>query len=147
MASEEKALHVVFGAGPLGRAVADAAAAAGHAVTIASRTGGDGAVACDATRPEAVAEVCRGAAVVYNCAQPPYHRWPDEFPPIQRALLDGAGRAGVTFVAAENLYMYGPVDGPITEDLPYAARTRKGSVRATMAREVQEPHAAGRVRT
>src|SRR3954463_12296054 len=117
MASEERALHVVFGAGPLGRPVAVAAAVAGHAVTIASRTGRDGAVACDATRPEAVAQVCRGAAVVYNCAQPPYHRWPDEFPPIQRALLDSAGRAGVTFVAAENLSKYGPVGGQITENL------------------------------
>ena len=30
--------------------------------------------------------------------------------------------------------MYGPTDGrPITEDLPYAANTRKGRVRARMS--------------
>src|SRR5438270_2046796 len=147
MAFEERARHVVFGAGPLGRAVADAVVAAGHEVVVASRSGGDDVVACDATQAVAVAGLCEGAAVVYNCAQPPYHRWPDEFPPIQRGVLDGAARAGVTFVAAENLYMYGPVDGPITEDLAYRAHTRKGAVRAAMAREVQQAHAAGRVRT
>jgi nucleoside-diphosphate-sugar epimerase len=43
--------------------------------------------------------------------------------------------------------MYGPTDGsPLTEDLPYAANTRKGTVRARMSEELMEAHRSGRVR-
>ena len=43
--------------------------------------------------------------------------------------------------------MYGPTDGrPITEDLPYAANTRKGRVRARMSKELMEAHRSGKVR-
>jgi nucleoside-diphosphate-sugar epimerase len=47
----------------------------------------------------------------------------------------------------ENRYMYGPTDGrPLTEELPYAANTRKGKVRARMSEELMEAHKSGRVR-
>jgi nucleoside-diphosphate-sugar epimerase len=43
--------------------------------------------------------------------------------------------------------MYGPTNGvPLTEDLPYAAADAKGRVRAQMAQDLLEAHAAGRVR-
>ena len=135
-------LHVVYGAGPLGRRVAAAASAAGHEVIIASRSGAGPApararhVQADASDAVSVRRLCAGASVIYNCAQPPYDRWGDLFPPIQRALILGASATGARLVAAENLYMYGPVDGPMTEDLPYAASTRKGRVRARMAEEL-----------
>jgi len=34
-------------------------------------------------------ELTRGAAVVFQCAQPPYHQWPEKFPALQAAILDG----------------------------------------------------------
>jgi nucleoside-diphosphate-sugar epimerase len=40
----------------------------------------------------------------------------------------------------DNLYMYGEVDGPVHEGLPYAPSARKGEVRAAMA------HRLGKVR-
>ena len=42
--------------------------------------------------------------------------------------------------------MYGEVDGPIHEDLPYKATTRKGKVRAQMAQDALDAHRAGVVR-
>lgn len=42
--------------------------------------------------------------------------------------------------------MYGKLDGPIHEALPYAATTRKGKVRAAMAAEAFAAHEKGRVR-
>src|SRR5215212_6901278 len=46
----------------------------------------------------------------------------------------------------ENLYMYGPTGGrPLTEDLPYAPNTRKGTIRARMSEELMEAHTSGRV--
>jgi nucleoside-diphosphate-sugar epimerase len=50
-------------------------------------------------------------------------------------------------VAVDNLYMYGPTDGqPLTEDLPYAATTRKGSVRAQMATGLLAADESGKLR-
>jgi nucleoside-diphosphate-sugar epimerase len=46
----------------------------------------------------------------------------------------------------ENVYMYGrPAGQPLTEDRPYAAHTKKGQLRARMARELLAAHQAGRV--
>jgi nucleoside-diphosphate-sugar epimerase len=62
-------------------------------------------------------------------------------------VLEGAAAAGAKLVAMENLYMYGPTGGgTVTEDLPYAATTRKGRVRARMSQELMEAHTSGRVR-
>jgi nucleoside-diphosphate-sugar epimerase len=62
-------------------------------------------------------------------------------------MLEGAASARAKLVAMENLYMYGPTGGrPLTEDLPYAAETRKGMIRARMSRELMEADASGKVR-
>ena len=47
----------------------------------------------------------------------------------------------------ENLYAYGPTGGrPLTEDLPLAARTRKGTTRAAMTTALLDVHRRGTVR-
>jgi nucleoside-diphosphate-sugar epimerase len=48
-------------------------------------------------------------------------------------------------VVGDNVYMYGEVDGPITEDLPYRASTKKGRLRAQVAEAMLAAHRAGRV--
>jgi nucleoside-diphosphate-sugar epimerase len=48
-------------------------------------------------------------------------------------------------VVAENLYGYGPVQGPMTEDTPLNATTRKGSTRAAMHRTLRTAHRDGRI--
>ena len=62
-------------------------------------------------------------------------------------MLEGAASAGAKLIAMENLYMYGPTDGRLlTEDLPHAPNTRKGTVRARMSKELMEAHTSGKVR-
>jgi len=91
--------------------------------------------------------VTKGAAAVYQCAQPLYHEWAEKFPPMQKAILDAASANGAKFIVAENLYMYGDTNGqPIREDIPYQAHTKKGKVRCKMATAVMEAHRAGKVR-
>jgi nucleoside-diphosphate-sugar epimerase len=146
----QKKLHVVLGAGPLGRAVARDAQRRGHAARLVTRSGttlpGMECVRGDITNPATAREVCTGAAVVYQCASPPYHRWAQEFPPIQSGAIAGAASAGAVLVCAENLYMYGLVEGQMTEDLPMRPNSRKGEVRAKLARALLEAHATGTVR-
>ena len=146
-------LHVVFGTGPVGLAVMDELVSKGKSVRMVNRSGranvpeGVEVVGGDAADPTFTREVSEGASVVYFALNPPYNKWPKLFPGLQAGVLEGAASAGAKLIAMENLYMYGPIDGrPLTEDLPYAANTRKGRVRAMMSKELMEAHKSGRVR-
>jgi hypothetical protein len=55
--------------------------------------------------------------VLYHCASPPCTQWPEPFPALKRSILDAAQSSGAKLVFADNLYAYGPVDGPLREDL------------------------------
>jgi nucleoside-diphosphate-sugar epimerase len=147
-------LHVVYGTGAVGMAVMDELVQRGpRRVRMINRSGrarvphGVEVVGGDATDEAFTREASEGASVVYFALNPPYDKWPELFPRLQAGVLEGAASAGAKLIAMENLYMYGPTDGrPITEDLPYAATTRKGTVRASMSKELMEAHKSGRVR-
>lgn len=146
-------LHVVFGAGPVGRSVMEELVRSGKSVRVVSRSGRmDEApqdvelVAADLYDPASVRKVAQGAAVAYQCAQPHYWEWPEKFPPLQAAVIEALADTGTRLVIAENLYMYGDTDGePLAEALPYRAHTRKGKVRAAMAEAALAAHRAGKV--
>lgn len=147
-------LHVIFGAGPTGLATAEALSKQGYTVRVATRSGKAVAdpfanltvVQGDAGDTESVRRVAEGAAAVYNCVGLPYHKWVTDYLPLQRALVEGVASVGARLVSMENVYMYGDTAGaPITEDLPYAAHTRKGRVRAQMAEELMAAHEAGKL--
>ena len=74
----------------------------------------------DAYSADATTELTRGAAVVYQCAMPPYTQWLQKFPLLQAAVLAGAARNGAKLIIGDNLYMYGEVNGRIHEGLPHA---------------------------
>ncbi|AVT36752.1 NAD-dependent epimerase/dehydratase family protein [Plantactinospora sp. BB1] len=145
------ALQVIVGAGPVGQGVARLLADRGERVRLVSRRGGGPEhpgierVAADATDPR-LAELAQGAAAIYNCANPAYHRWATDWPPIAAALLAVAERSGAVLATTGNLYGYGPVDGPITESAPLRPNGVKGRVRARMWQDALAAHEAGRVR-
>lgn len=91
-------------------------------------------------------EICRDAAALYNCANPAYHRWTTDWPPIAASLLGAAEQTGAGLVTMGNLYAYGPVDRPMTEDLPLRPAGKKAGVRARMWTDALAAHDAGRVR-
>src|SRR5262245_44704291 len=70
-------------------------------------------VAADASDAKRLTELTRGAVAIYNCANPQYHKWLTDWPPIASALLAAAEANGAVLVTLSNLYGYGPVDGPI----------------------------------
>lgn len=148
----EQQLHVIFGSGPLGRAVARELFASGKRVRMVNRSGaadvpaGIEVIRGDVFSARTTIMACANATVVYLCAAPPYHEWVQKFPALQAAIVEGAATAGAKLVSAENLYMYGEVEGPIREDLPLAATTRKGRTRAAMAGALLEAHVKGQLR-
>lgn len=144
--------NVVFGTGPLGLAVMDELISRGRSVTLVNRSGTvgeplpDGVTvqSGDARDPAQVAALVREADVVFHCAQPDYHEWPEKFPPITEGILAGVSGTGARLVMGDNLYMYGPTDGqPVHEGLPYAATGRKGRCRGEMAQAVLAAHQRG----
>ena len=145
--------HVVLGAaGGTGSAVVGELATRGLPVRAVTRGGtadvpnGVEQLAADGGTDEGARRACEGAAVVYHCAQPGYTKWPELFPPLTRAILDGAAAAGAKLVFADNMYAYGPPDGPMTEQTPQRAQGKKGRVRIEMADAVLGAHAEGRLR-
>ncbi|MBV6702467.1 NAD-dependent epimerase/dehydratase family protein [Kitasatospora aureofaciens] len=143
--------HLVVGYGPAGAATARLLAGQGHEVRVVTRSGrpaepGIEHLALDAANPERLTEAARGAAAVYNCAAPPLHRWATEWPPLASALCAAAEATGAVLVLLGNLYGYGPVDRPLTEDLPLAATGPKGRVRAAIWDQSRTLHEAGRIR-
>ena len=134
-------VHVVTGAGPVGSTVAQQLADAGRQVRLLTRSG-SGPVhplvdrrRVDVSRPDALTEAFDGAVAVHHCIHGSAYDarvWRAELPRAERAVLDAAGRVGAVVVFPESLYSYGPVDRPITEDLPRAATTGKLGVRADL---------------
>jgi nucleoside-diphosphate-sugar epimerase len=146
-------VHVVFGAGQVGRALSARLAGLDLAVRVVSRHRPPGLGdevdwrAGDATDPEAATDAAQGALVIYQCLNAPYTNWPERFPPLQRGVLSAAERNGALLVSLENIYGYGPTGGkPMTEDLPLAATTIKGRTRVAMTQELLDAADAGRVR-
>jgi nucleoside-diphosphate-sugar epimerase len=146
-------LHVVFGTGPLGLAVMRELHRRGRRVRMINRSGRvafskdlhtevGGIDAADASQAR---EVCEGAAVVYHCVGLAYPRWM-ELPSIASGITEGAASAGAKLVYADNLYAYGMVEKPMTEDLPLRATTKKGRIRAGVAQSLMSAHHAGRLR-
>lgn len=148
---EVHGLHVIVGAGAIGTATARELAARGARVRVVTRRGGAPAldaveaVAADASDRERLTELCRGAAALYNCANPPYHRWAEEWPPIASSLLATAEATGARLVTLSNLYMYAPSSRPLAEGDPLTTTLAKGLVRAAMTEAAMEANAAGRV--
>jgi len=148
-------IHVIFGSGPLGQAVARALTKRKKTVRMVNRSGSRPAdlpkeieiISGDAYNLDFTKKVTEGAKVIYQCSQPPYHKWVADFPLLQAAILEGAAINGAKLIVGENLYMYGDTNGkPIHEGMPNAAQTRKGKVRAQMSEALLAAHHAGKVR-
>jgi nucleoside-diphosphate-sugar epimerase len=147
------ALHVVLGAaGGTGSAVVGELVARGLPVRAVTRSGaavlpaGIEQVAADVATPEGARRACADATVVYHCAQPAYTKWVELFPPLTRSVLNGAADAGAKLVFADNLYVYGPPEGPMTEETPQRAQGKKGRIRIEMAAAILRAHTEGRLR-
>jgi nucleoside-diphosphate-sugar epimerase len=146
-------LHLVLGNGPVGSGLATALADRGHDVHVVTRSGTAPdhprirAVGLDASDGRTLARAAAGASTIVNCANPPYHRWHTDWPPLLAGTLAAAELSGAALVHQSNLYGHGPGAGVMTEDTPLNARPgTKGAVRADVWRQTLQRHDAGRIR-
>ncbi|MFH8617752.1 NAD-dependent epimerase/dehydratase family protein [Streptomyces sp. NPDC017979] len=143
--------QVVIGFGPAGAATARLLAEKGHSVRVITRSGrtpepGIEHVKANAADGRSLIEAARGATAIHHCAAPPLHRWATEWAPLTAAACAAAEETGAVLVMLGNLYGYGPVGGPMTEELPLAATGTKGRVRARAWEHARSLHEQGRIK-
>jgi nucleoside-diphosphate-sugar epimerase len=151
MQANKQAIHTIFGAGQVGTLLAHELLDQGYLVRLVRRGAAGPArpgltwMTGDVTDATFADEAARGAAVVYNCVNPPdYGRWEGVLEPLMRAVRGAATRAGARLVALDCLYMYGMPDAvPFDEDTPMRPCSRKGSLRALLVEEMFEAHRRG----
>ena len=137
-------LHVIIGAsGSIGNAIIRALAQEGKQVRGVNRSGkalvpsGVEMLALDATRLDDMRHAIADASTVYNAT----------FPAMQDALLEAASEQNVKYVLVNNLYMYDPEAGPMSETSPIEYADREGGkFYDDLAKEVIAAHQAGKVR-
>ena len=145
-------IYVVAGAGIVGSTLAELLANDGQEVIVITRSGSGPThknikkVAADVADLSKLLEIAPNAAAIYNCVNPPYHRWAQEWPPIAESFLGYAEKTGAVLVTCSNLYGYGPVNVPMTESLPLNAPGVNGKVRAQMWLDAKALHDAGRIK-
>ena len=144
--------HVVVGAGVVGSALAKLLADDGQEVIVITRSGSGPThknikrIAADVSDLSNLLQIAPSAVAIYNCANPPYHQWAKEWPPIAESFLGYAEKTGAVLVTCSNLYGYGPVDVPMTESLPLNAPGVNGKVRAKMWMDAKALHDAGKIK-
>jgi nucleoside-diphosphate-sugar epimerase len=146
-------LHVLFGAGQVGSALARRLLSAGKRVRIAKRTTGGAPPGAEliqgsAADPAFCARAAEGAATVYHCMNPPYdaRAWAELVPRWMDNLIAAAARASARLVVLDNLYMLGRPGGrTLEEDTPPNPCSRKGEIRALAAERLFAAHRRGDV--
>ncbi|WP_420593498.1 NAD-dependent epimerase/dehydratase family protein [Deinococcus sp.] len=152
IATSQTELHVVLGAGgAAGSALVRKLLRQGQQTRAVYRkppvATGSGAeqISADVTNPASVAQAAKGASVVYMAAQPAYTRWPQDFPPMLSAVIEGVATAAARLVMVDNLYSYFPVTGPLREDSVQQPLSKKGEVRLQLAQMLLDAHRQGRL--
>ncbi len=99
------------------------------------RPGATELVAADLTDRDATVRAVAGSRIVFLVVGLPYdvRVWQELWPRIMRNTMEAVKQAGARLVFFDNVYMYGSVDGPMTEETPFRPTSRKGELRAAIA--------------
>ncbi|MGZ4807811.1 MAG: NAD-dependent epimerase/dehydratase family protein [Thermoanaerobaculia bacterium] len=144
--------HILLGAGgPISNALARELVSEGEHPRLVSRSGSsiEGAESARADLLDSsVLQAVDAGAIVYLLAGLPYNTtiWRDQWPRIMRNTIDACATRGARLIFFDNVYMYGRVDGVMTEETPVAPSSRKGEIRARIAGDLLAAASSGRVK-
>src|SRR4051812_8918384 len=143
-------IHTIFGAGG---AVADQLLPVllnkQEKVRVVSRTAktvpGVESIAADATNYEQTLQAIKGSSVVYLLIGLPYDLriWRAQWPVIMTNVINACKETGARLLFFDNVYMYGKVNGWMTEETPFNPCSKKGEVRAAIANQLLQETKAG----
>lgn len=147
-------LHSVIGGnGTIGAEAVRHLAAAGCQVRVVQRhpkpiAGAVATASADIFDLDGLTRAVEGSDVVYLIIGLPYDAktWLEGFPRAVSHAVEAARRVGARLVYFDNVYMYGPVRGLMTEETPDQPTTQKGLARARAARVLMEAVEKGAIR-
>jgi nucleoside-diphosphate-sugar epimerase len=149
----EQPLHVILGAGgAIGTPLAGELLARHRRVRAVSRSGaaqaGVEAVRGDLNEAGDVLRAVEPGATVHLLAGLKYDRrvWQEQWPRIMTNVVRACSEKGARLIFFDNVYLYGRVDGPMSEETPVRPTSRKGEIRAEIIGFLQNEMAAGRVK-
>ena len=89
-----------------------------------------------------------GSAVVYLCVglKYSYRVWQLEWPQIMQNTIYACKKANAKLVFLDVVYMYGKVVGEMTEQTPYKPCSKKGEVRAKVAKMLEDEMKQGELK-
>ena len=76
-----------------------------------------------------------GSSIVFLLVGLKYDRkiWAETWPRIMANTIEACKRANARLIFFDNVYMYGKVNGVMTEDTPFNPASKKGEIRASIA--------------
>ncbi len=144
--------HIILGAGgAIGNVLAGELLARNEFVRLVSRQGrempGAESLKADLTNAADVIHAVEESSVVYLLAGLPYRIsvWREQWPIIMQNTISACKARKAKLIFFDNVYMYGKVNGAMTEDTPYNPCSRKGEVRAKIASTLISEYRAGNI--
>ena len=142
--------HTILGAGgSIGNPLAKELLLKGKNVRLVSRSGFSidktQSFKADITNLNEVIEATKDSDVVYICAGLAYdHKiWAVQWPKIIANAIEACKVNKSKLIFFDNVYMYGKVDGKMTEETPYNPVSKKGEIRADTARMLEAEFSKG----
>jgi nucleoside-diphosphate-sugar epimerase len=105
------------------------------------------AVSADISNLDQTISAVSGSTVVHLVVGLKYDVsvWRELWPRIMGNAIEGCKRANARLIFFDNVYMYGKVSGPMTEDTPFNPCSKKGEIRAQIATTLLNEIKAGKL--
>lgn len=147
-------MHTILGAGgPIANALTKELIANNETVRLVSRksvpTNNPSVnwIKADLLKQEELFNAAKGSTVIYLCAGLVYDAkiWQEQWPIIIQNVISLCKHTGARLIFFDNVYMYGLVSGPMTEQTPYHPISLKGKVRTKVAEQLIAESIAGNI--
>lgn len=146
-------MHVILGAGgPVANALTKELIKANETVRLVSRkpletAGNTTWQRADLLNKDEVFSAVKEASVIYLCAGLKYDQkvWAAQWPIIMQNVIDATKQTGARLIFFDNVYMYGLVNGQMTEETPYQPSSVKGEIRAKIVTTLMDEVKAGNI--
>jgi nucleoside-diphosphate-sugar epimerase len=146
-------MQTILGAGgAIGTELLKEFARTGQSVRLVSRNpkpiqGAAQTISADISDLDQTIRAVSGSSIVYLLVGLKYDLrvWHELWPRIMGNAMEACKRAGARLIFFDNVYMYGKVNGPMTEQTPFNPCSKKGQIRAQIATTLLNEIKAGKL--